>query len=445
MTDQEYFAIQRSAQPELFKIPGVHAVAIGGKRVDGRPTNTVAIIVSVLKKLPLNEIPPDQRIPKEFQGVPTDVVEEAIPEPHKDTKEYRPLEGGCQIQIVKEVNPGGTKTSSGTLGCIVLDASDDTPYILTNDHVVSESMNLKVWQPDMGSISICCHDYCCGNDPVGSTKNTVHSTNVDAATVTIGDTKYKNDVLEIGTIQGTYDVTVNDVVGTGYPVKKRGKTTGLTSGNVTKLNQCGTRSDGWEYTGQSMVVPDTPPFSDHGDSGAVVMDSQCRVVGLNWGGSDSQSFFCPVADVMSQLSIKFMTGENQGGGSELSAREIHRRILAQLEGDAEGKELVHLFRRHFDEIFGLIRTHRPVTVAWHRQGGPKILQSFAGAVLEPDMPMPTVVDGYSIRHSMEQFEVVLLAHGSAPLRADILRYRNQIYGMIGLSFDQILSGIPGGR
>src|SRR5918994_5701307 len=92
----------------LLALDGVHAVAVGGKTVDGRPTGELAIRIFTVEKRPLEEIPEDQRIPPEIEGVPTDVVEQEIPtikqvagidptQENPDTGEHRPIIGGSQI------------------------------------------------------------------------------------------------------------------------------------------------------------------------------------------------------------------------------------------------------------------------------------------------------------------------------------------------------------
>jgi len=51
---------------------GVTGVDIGPKLVNGQPTAQTSIRVYVEKK---RDVPPEQAIPKEIQGVPTDVIE----------------------------------------------------------------------------------------------------------------------------------------------------------------------------------------------------------------------------------------------------------------------------------------------------------------------------------------------------------------------------------
>jgi hypothetical protein len=71
-SQDEIEAIRKQAEPDLLKLPGVTGVDTGPKIVNGQPTKQTAIRVYVENK---SDVPPEQTIPKEIQGVPTDVIE----------------------------------------------------------------------------------------------------------------------------------------------------------------------------------------------------------------------------------------------------------------------------------------------------------------------------------------------------------------------------------
>jgi hypothetical protein len=75
MRDDEYFAIKRRGAAVFLKIPDVTAVGLGARERNGGRTGEVAIKVCVKRKKPANEVPPEEMIPRSFEGVPTDVVE----------------------------------------------------------------------------------------------------------------------------------------------------------------------------------------------------------------------------------------------------------------------------------------------------------------------------------------------------------------------------------
>jgi hypothetical protein len=64
--------IKEAHEHDLLKVPGVTGVDVGYKMVGGQQTDVLAIRVYVARKI---DPPPDQRIPAEIEGVPTDVIE----------------------------------------------------------------------------------------------------------------------------------------------------------------------------------------------------------------------------------------------------------------------------------------------------------------------------------------------------------------------------------
>ncbi len=59
----------------LLSSTNVRHVEVAPKQVAGVMTNRLALRITVAKKLPLAEIPPDQLIPSAIFGMPTDVIE----------------------------------------------------------------------------------------------------------------------------------------------------------------------------------------------------------------------------------------------------------------------------------------------------------------------------------------------------------------------------------
>lgn len=127
--------------------PGVQAVTVGYKRVQGVTTQQPALVFLVDRKRPLEGIHPAMAIPAEVAGFPTDVVELQA-EPHDDTAgpydHVEPLVGGVSIKA-------DWKNGIGTLGALFCDRKTRQPMGLTNRHVVDNwSFNANgqaVFQP----------------------------------------------------------------------------------------------------------------------------------------------------------------------------------------------------------------------------------------------------------------------------------------------------------
>jgi hypothetical protein len=122
-------AVKRDAQARLLKIPGVHAVAIGPKVVAGKSTADPSIIVYLVKKKSTAEVPPEELIPAEIDGIKTDVIEQSLPSLGGN------LEGGLKISR--------PDAAWGTLGCIATSSDKSKVYAITCYHVVQPRHHQK--------------------------------------------------------------------------------------------------------------------------------------------------------------------------------------------------------------------------------------------------------------------------------------------------------------
>ena len=121
---------------------------------------------------------------------------------------------------------------------------------------------------------------------------------VDAAIAKpINDQYVSNEILEIGTIQGT---TSGEL---GMAVKKSGRTTELTSGTIEQVDVTVNVQYGAgrvaRFTDQLMAGA----MSQGGDSGSTVLDEQNRLVGLLFAGSDNSTIINRIEHVFTALGI----------------------------------------------------------------------------------------------------------------------------------------------
>lgn len=87
------------------------------------------------------------------------------------------------------------------------------------------------------------------------------------------------------------------------PMRKSGRTTGLTSGRITALD--GVVQVG--YAGKSAVfrqVLVSDMASKGGDSGSLVLDADNRAVGLLFAGSAVTTLLNPIGPVLRQLDLE---------------------------------------------------------------------------------------------------------------------------------------------
>src|SRR5258708_4709541 len=305
--------VKEAAEADLLKRPGVTAVDVGYKYVGGKKTGEIAIRVHVAKK---KDVSPDQKIPETIDGVKTDVLENefvlqavSMPEtgigdihPEADANTYDPLLGGISIGPCRAVN---NSIYAGTMGAIVLDNASNTRFMLSNFHVICIDNGWKVGdtmaQPsrvDGGS---------CPNNVVGTLERTSLGGQVDCAVAAITARSHINEITDIGCVTGTADAAL------GIAVRKRGRTTGLTFGTVEGISLTTTidYGDGLgkvTLTNQISINVDTnhsTQFSDHGDSGSVVVNDAGQVVGLLFAGNTTgtTSMANPIQSVLTALNV----------------------------------------------------------------------------------------------------------------------------------------------
>lgn len=307
--------IKRMVEDEFLTRPGVIGVDIGEKYTDGRPTGRAAIVVYVCTKGPLHA----QQIPAEVGGVPTDVVAESIvlhrarvspTEQHLVVERHPVLRGGISIGparsirvVPPEVPVAGEYVIAGTLGAFAVTRDEARKVLgLTTFHVgcVDDSWSVgdEFVHPsrvDGGLV---------GADLVAVLDRAALAGSVSAAGLRMGNRPFRAEVLDIGALTGTASAKI------GSTVRKRGRTTGLTHGMVTSSDAT-LRLDFGDGLGvrtlrDQIRVRSSERFGDHGDSGAVLVDADNRVVGLYVAGSGSTGFANPIEPVLRQLDVELL-------------------------------------------------------------------------------------------------------------------------------------------
>ncbi len=298
-SDEELLAIKERAVERLMALDGVNGVGIGGRVRGGERINEVVLKVYVGAKLPAAQVDPAALIPAEFEGVPTDVVEQPaegvylqappgkpeIPVSQIDGRRMRPLTGGTRIEV--DLSGAG----SGTLGCMLVPPSEPgKAYALTNWHVLEgedeEAPTVgttKAGQPTSSdSVTKCCSAII--GKVAGGGRDTVR----DAGIVQLEPgMEWFAEILEIGPISGQHQITPTEA-GAHPTVRKRGARSGLTGGTVESI--ASTRiAGGTTHNNVIVVTPNADSslpagtavfFDQPGDSGSALVNEANEVVGL---------------------------------------------------------------------------------------------------------------------------------------------------------------------
>ncbi len=415
----------KRVEPELLAIPGVKTVAVGLKVVDGKLTDDIVLRIGVEEKRPMSELSPAEVIPEQIDGIETDVFVWTLTKAMTDTSRYRPLRGGIQI--------GNGSGAYGTLGCFATRNAGGDTVILSNHHVMfagksATATGIEVAQP---GFSCCC---CCRSGKVGGVLAGSIGGAVDCAIASISaDITHLQEIAEIGGIAGTDTAVVGDAV------RKRGRTTELTTGVVSMMNFNATSTAGHSFTDQIYVTPDAahPNFVEGGDSGSALVNEDNNVVGLIWGQNGTDGVANQIAEVEAALDITVFAQVTVATGLPAIAQMpppgsdgvIRRRdweALLWAETDTQD-QLGRKAGQHWNEVWDLIQTNREVGLRWQRGQGPTFVAAFERTTRVTSYRVPDEIDGVSFTQLLLSMVTALEQHGSAELKADI---RNDAIGWI---------------
>ena len=354
---------QRMFMDSLLAKPNVVGVAVGLKNSVGEPS----VVVLVQRKLPAAALSVAESVPKEVNGVKTDVVEIGYVRAYDTPRDrFRP-EIPCGISI------GYYKVTAGTLSTIVTDRTTGEKLILSNNHVLANSNDSLVGdailQPgtadggqnpaDMVArlerfITLRYVDDPDTPAPTPSPSPTPTPTPgspagcnvlsgvvsvINAAAALLGShqrvapasahsvagpqavstvnavaqtpenavdcavAKPLDPTKFTGEILGIGQVHGTKPAALGMAVRKSGRTTGLTTGTITLLNATVNVAYGNRTARFSGQIISTP-MSQGGDSGSLLVDATENVaVGLLFAGSDQSTIFNPIDSVLSALQV----------------------------------------------------------------------------------------------------------------------------------------------
>ena len=321
-------------QSRLMTKSNVVGVGVGLKDTRSDKTDEICVKVLVTRKLSPEALLSGELVPKEVDGIRTDVVEvgdlRALQTPKS---RWRPAPGGVSI--------GHYQITAGTLGCIVRDRDTGEPLILSNNHVLANSNDANlgdaILQPgptDGGKVNsdtiatllrfipiqyttspgTC--DYARVYASIGnliaialgsSHRVSVNSfspqalNKVDAALARPNaDSDVLDEIRGIGKISGVLEAEL------GMPLRKSGRTTDFTTDQVQVLEATVNVSYGTGRTATFEEQIVTGSMSQGGDSGSLVVHGDSpNAVGLLFAGSDQSSILSPIQTVLDLLNVTF--------------------------------------------------------------------------------------------------------------------------------------------
>lgn len=452
----------------LRAIPGVRHVSAGLKVSEGRPTRELCIRVYVREKIPDARLPVAERIPREIDGVRTDVNVVRRIEPAVDATRYRPVKGGIMISnLIIGLNESGTNSTmeAGTFGCTATLTRDGSPVLLSNWHVLMAN-GARIGEPIFQPAPLRIPDVPLSrlpvrrvdeDDVIAHITDARITTRVDAAIARLDVSSccrccgldFEDQVagLSVGGQPPSNNILGMRAAQPGQTVYKVGIRTGRTVGSVIDddVGDLEGHFEGQDYSfeGQIEIASDDPdePFSLRGDSGAAIIDDEGYIVGLLFASvsalpPDHRTYANHIAEVCSALgiTINLTMGALPNAGPRVAVpratvvtvrggRELYERTRARVREDPAGAWLWALAEAHREEIVSLITTRRPVTVTWHRAGGPALFAMALETLRADGDTLPVPRDGGTLEAALARVGTALGAHGSPALREALAAHR----------------------
>lgn len=326
----EMLAARAALEPFLPGIDGVTGIDIGFADEEARDPDNLAVRIFVRDA---SAVPFELTAFIAGLGAPIMLIQRTFqPGGAPDASMHRPVVGGVSVGASRFV-PTGDFTV-GTLGAVGRTTATSPPITigLSNHHVLAHDSNRafgdEIIQPEPTPFGRLPDDVI-GQLLSWSFPEIVYSGVTDAAICSI-DVPTVPEIAELGSATDTASASI------GMLVTKRGRTTGVTHGIVTTDDSAellgtyyleypslppvnnpvtGVPTVTRQFTGQIQVMIDFPQsivWSEGGDSGSVVVDSDNNIVGLHFGhgfASDGDpigfGIMTPISVVEQALGITF--------------------------------------------------------------------------------------------------------------------------------------------
>lgn len=326
--------VKREYSNRFFSYTNVVGSGVGYREVAGKRLDEQCIVVFVEHKRALRDLRADEIIPRTLRSadgeVLVDVVERARPRFAADAGTYRPVVGGCQI--------GTAAGGKGTVGAAVYDRTDLTVALLTCNHVITRAGNR--WSVPADRIVQPADPILSKSNEIGYVKRivpwvkipnlgqTIWTASVDAGIVALDRSSARFKVIDIGA-----HPYVPLPPALGVRVRKRGASTGLTSGTITCYDMSMAMRD---ENGDLVIVgdgrhvfeieADGPQFIADGDSGSLVVDANGAASrGLAFGSDPANprlGYACALGPILNMLNLATPC---TGAMDTVFWRALHRR------------------------------------------------------------------------------------------------------------------------
>ena len=318
----------------LMRYRGVVGTAVG-LGADGKP---------VIKVFTVKPSIPD--IPTELEGIPVQVEVTGMVVALTDPKvRHRPAPIG--------VSTGHPNITAGTIGARVTDGSNY--FALSNNHVFANSNDANIGdsilQPGPADGGSAPDDVIATLDSYVPIDFSGGDNIMDAAIALVPVEHLLNRTATPE--NGGYGVPTSDIEPASLEqvVQKYGRTTGLTSGEVTGIdatvNVCYLVWWNWclesaIFVDQIQITSASGSFSAGGDSGSLVVDMDRNPVGLLFAGSSEATFANPIGPILNHFDVTIDGGEPAPTEpyTDIAIAQITANSASVIQGETVNVEII---------------------------------------------------------------------------------------------------------
>jgi hypothetical protein len=354
-------------------------------------------------------------------------------------------------------------------GAVTMDQPHANVITLHSVEVVESRItyDTRIGQPDDSFGSSCCH--CCSHR-IG--RVLAARCDLDVALVQLDPgIKYKPEIRDLHLVAGVETPAQN------MTVLKRGRATqrndAAHGGIIRGMDVSGRVDTTFRYYNNALLIQSatSSPFSVPGDSGAAIVNTDNKIVGINWGAHGIWAYATPInliKDAFPDLALDFAPAP--AAGQDPNAVRVVPKPAAHMEAAAEprtvamqpsmtsqrvrdrlleaekeiaavpaGREYADLIRSHFHEGQRLVNGNRKVATAWHRNGGPEMLQAIFNIIQRRDQRLPLELQGRPLSECLARIMRVMTRYASPRFATDLELHGARLAGMAGLSYKDVLS------
>lgn len=312
----------RTRGPGYLQDPNISSIGVGYRTPSGPEAREIALQFTVDKKVGPEELEAlgttavPESVTVDGVEVPTQVIERTFAPDFRVVAETEsPVRKRRLDPVVPGASVGNTHGPTGTIGLLVFDRADGTPYVLSNWHVLhgaEGALGDRTVQP--GSRD----DNRVTENLLGPLVRSHLGMAGDCAVAAVKDRRFDPTILGLGVAP-----TALGEPQLGDKVVKSGRTTGVTHGVVRRVDTIA-KID-YEGAGEQLIgcfeialdpehLPDDGEVSSGGDSGSAWMftgadgNATTVVAGLHFGGEtagnpDEHALACLPASVFEKLGI----------------------------------------------------------------------------------------------------------------------------------------------